>query len=164
MRRPRRSAAAIAPGSGAADFIGTESSQRIGPAAAESLRELGIEATNGLAVPLRSRGQGLGVLLVVDRLGEGPAFSADQQLTLESFATSAANAIAAAHAIEDEKAKLAIASSERERGRWARELHDETLQELGRAADHAGERFAGRLARGGAGVPWRPPTSRSGGP
>jgi signal transduction histidine kinase len=39
--------------------------------------------------------------------------------------------MAAAHAIEDEKAKLAIASSERERGRWARELHDETLQELG---------------------------------
>src|SRR4029079_2434341 len=72
-----------------------------------------------------------GVLLVVDHLGEDPAFSADQQLTLESFATSAANAIAAAHAIEDEKSKLAIASSERERGRWARELHDETLQELG---------------------------------
>ncbi|MFN8113012.1 MAG: GAF domain-containing sensor histidine kinase [Solirubrobacterales bacterium] len=122
---------AIGPGSGTADFLGMEASQRIGPAAAESLAELGIESRAGLAVPLRSRGQGLGVLMVVDHLGDDPAFSADQQLTLESFATSAANAIAAAHAIEDEKSKLAIASSERERGRWARELHDETLQELG---------------------------------
>ncbi len=122
---------AVGPDSGTTDFLGMEASQRIGPAAAESLGELGIESRTGLAVPLRSRGQGLGVLLVVDHLGDEPAFSADQQLTLESFATSAANAIAAAHAIEDEKAKLAIASSERERGRWARELHDETLQELG---------------------------------
>ena len=122
---------AVGPASGTTDFIGMESSQRIGPAAAESLGELGIESQAGLGVPLRSRGQGLGALLVVDHLGDEPAFSADQQLTLESFATSAANAIGAALAIEDEKAKLAIASSERERGRWARELHDETLQELG---------------------------------
>jgi signal transduction histidine kinase len=121
----------IAPGSELAAFIGLESSQRIGPAAAGGLEELGIRAGAGLAVPLRSRGQGLGVLLVVDRHGADPSFTAEQQLTLESFATSAANAISAAHAIEDEKSKLAIASSERERGRWARELHDETLQELG---------------------------------
>ena len=121
----------VGPGSLTADFVGMDASQRIGPAAADALGELGIESRSGLAVPLRSRGQGLGVLMVVDHLGEDPGFSADQQLTLESFATSAANAIAAAHAIEDEKSKLAIASSERERGRWARELHDETLQELG---------------------------------
>ncbi len=121
----------VGPSSGTTDFLGIEASQRIGPAAAESLAELGIEGTNGLSVPLRSRGVGLGVLLVVDRLDSEPSFSTDQQLTLESFATSAANAIASANAIEDEKAKLAIASSERERGRWARELHDETLQELG---------------------------------
>ena len=39
--------------------------------------------------------------------------------------------IAAARALEDERLRLSIASSERERQRWARELHDETLQELG---------------------------------
>lgn len=121
----------IAPGSELAAFIGLESSQRIGPAAAGALEGLKIDAGAGLTVPLRSRGQGIGVLLVVDRQGPDPSFAAEQQLTLESFATSAANAISAAHAIEDEKSKLAIASSERERGRWARELHDETLQELG---------------------------------
>ena len=119
------------PGSLTADFVGMDASQRIGPAASEALVELGIESQAGLAVPLRTRGRGLGVLLVVDHLGDEPGFSADQQLTLESFATSAANAIGASLTIEDEKAKLAIASSERERGRWARELHDETLQELG---------------------------------
>jgi len=121
----------IGPGSDTLAFIGIDSSQRIGPEAATSLQELGIEGENALSVPLRARGQGLGVLLVVDHVGPEPTFSADQQLTLESFATSAASAIVAVHAIEDEKASLAIASSERERGRWARELHDETLQELG---------------------------------
>ena len=121
----------VGPGSLTADFVGMDASQRIGPAASEALVELGIESQAGLAVPLRTRGRGLGVLLVVDHLGDEPGFSADQQLTLESFATSAANAIGASLTIEDEKAKLAIASSERERGRWARELHDETLQELG---------------------------------
>ena len=121
----------IAPGSELAGLVGVEASRRIGNAAAGSLEGLGIAAAAGLAVPLRSRGQALGALLVVDRRGADPTFTTDQQITLESFATSAANAMAAAHAIEDEKAKLAIASSERERGRWARELHDETLQELG---------------------------------
>jgi two-component system, NarL family, sensor histidine kinase DevS len=33
--------------------------------------------------------------------------------------------------VESDKLRLSIASSERERRRWARELHDETLQELG---------------------------------
>lgn len=121
----------IGPGSDTLAFVGMEASQRIGPEAARSLGELGIEATSALAVPLRAQGQGLGALLVVDHIGPELTFTADQQLTLESFATSAANAILAAHAFEDEKATLAIASSERERGRWARELHDETLQELG---------------------------------
>jgi signal transduction histidine kinase len=86
---------------------------------------------SGVVVPMRSRGVDLGVLAVFDRLDRNGDFGQDDLLTLESFASSAATALVAAQALADERISLSIASSERERGRWARELHDETLQELG---------------------------------
>lgn len=92
---------------------------------------LGINAGGGLLVPLRSRGVDVGALALFDRLGLDVRLSRDDRLALESFAASAASAIAATRAIEDEKLRLSIRSSELERQRWARELHDETLQELG---------------------------------
>ena len=52
-------------------------------------------------------------------------------VALESFGTSVGDRIVAARALEDERVSLSISYSERERKRWARELHDETLQELG---------------------------------
>lgn len=88
----------------------------------------------GLIVPLRSRGVDLGVLSVFDPIDTDDGFTADDELALESLATSAATAIAATRALEDERIRLSIASSERERTRWARELHDDTLQELGALA------------------------------
>jgi signal transduction histidine kinase len=87
--------------------------------------------TGGIAVPLRSRGVDVGVLSVFDRMERDEPFGADDVATLEAFGASAATVIAAAQALEDERLRLSIASSERERQRWARELHDETLQELG---------------------------------
>jgi signal transduction histidine kinase len=95
------------------------------------LSNLGGEADFGLLVTLRSREASLGVLAVLGRITGGARFDADDELALESFATSAAMGIAATRAIGDENVRLTIASSERERQRWARELHDETLQELG---------------------------------
>jgi signal transduction histidine kinase len=86
---------------------------------------------SGIVVPRHARGSDLGVLAVFDRLDEEHPFTADDVLALESFATSAATRIFAARALEDERVSLSIAYSERERQRWARELHDETLQELG---------------------------------
>ena len=62
---------------------------------------------------------------------DGPAFDADDEHLLTSFAASAAIAIATAQSVEAQRLRHSIRASEQERRRWARELHDETLQELG---------------------------------
>jgi signal transduction histidine kinase len=94
------------------------------------LGRLGFRADAGLVVPLIFRGQGHGVLIALDRLKDGPAFTTDDQRLLESFAASVAIAIATARSIELDRASQRIAAAEQERARWARELHDETLQNL----------------------------------
>jgi signal transduction histidine kinase len=94
------------------------------------LGRLGLHASAGLVVPLIFRGEGHGVLIAVDRLKDGPAFTADDQRLLEAFAASAATAIATARSVELERASQRLAAAEQERARWARELHDETLQNL----------------------------------
>jgi signal transduction histidine kinase len=91
---------------------------------------LGMTAENGLIVPLVFRDHSYGVLVAIDHL-EGGDFTADHQRLLESFAASAATAVATAQSAADERARQRLAAAEAERGRWARELHDETLQALG---------------------------------
>ncbi len=94
------------------------------------LGRLGVDASAGLIVPLIFRGRGHGVLVAVDRLEGGPAFSAEDQRLLEAFAVSAATAVATAVTVEAERRRQRLAATEQERTRWARELHDETLQNL----------------------------------
>jgi signal transduction histidine kinase len=89
------------------------------------------DARSALVVPLGFRGKGRGVLVALDRTQEGPAFDADDEHLLTSFAASAAIAIATAQSVEAERLRHSIRASEQERRRWARELHDETLQDLG---------------------------------
>ena len=108
------------------------------------LGRLGFRANAGIVVPLIFRGQGLGVLIAADRLEDGPSFTADDQRLLEAFAASAATAIATARSVELERTSQRLAAAEQERARWARELHDETLQNL--AALRIG--LAGQLRRG----------------
>lgn len=96
------------------------------------LASAGIEASAALIVPLRRGPATEGVLVALDRADESdPRFTRDDELVLGSFATSAAAAIVTSRALESDKVLLSIAASEQERQRWARELHDETLQELG---------------------------------
>ena len=49
---------------------------------------------------------------------------------MEAFAASAATAVATAQNVAQLASRRSIEAAETERGRWARELHDETLQEL----------------------------------
>jgi signal transduction histidine kinase len=88
-------------------------------------------ARSALVVPLGFRGKGRGVLVALDRAQDGPAFEADEEHLLTSFGASAAIAIATAQSVEAERLRHSIRASEQERKRWARELHDETLQDLG---------------------------------
>ena len=74
--------------------------------------------------------QTYGVLVALDRLQDGPAFTAEDQALLEGFATSAAIAVATARSAASELQRQRLAAAEDERSRWARELHDETLQSL----------------------------------
>jgi signal transduction histidine kinase len=57
-------------------------------------------------------------------------FTIDDQRLLEAFAASAATAIATARSAELGRTRERLAAAEQERARWARELHDETLQNL----------------------------------
>jgi signal transduction histidine kinase len=95
------------------------------------LDAIAADARSALVVPLGFRGRGRGVLVAIDRAEGGPAFDADDEHLLTSFAASAAIAIATAQSVEAERLRHSIRASEQERRRWARELHDETLQELG---------------------------------
>jgi signal transduction histidine kinase len=88
------------------------------------------DAHTALVVPLRFRGQGLGVLAAVDRLNDGPEFSAEDERLMTAFATSAATAVATARDVAAHGLRRSLEAAERERSRWARELHDQTLQDL----------------------------------
>ena len=87
-------------------------------------------ARTGLVVPLLFRGRALGVLASFDRLVDGPEFSVWDEHVLSGFAVSAAAAVATAQIVSADSRRRGIEAQEKERRRWARELHDDTLQEL----------------------------------
>jgi len=89
-----------------------------------------VDAHTALLVPLEFRSRALGVLVAFDRIGAEQEFGAEQEALLQSFAASAATAVATAQTVEHERMRGTMAAAEQERRRWARELHDETLQGL----------------------------------
>src|SRR4029079_8826044 len=90
--------------------------------------ELG--ARSALVTPMTFRNHPVGFLIVFDRLHGDRPFNEEDERLLEAFAASAAIAVATAQHAGDEALRRSIEASERERSRWARELHDETLQQL----------------------------------
>ncbi|HEX6022454.1 MAG TPA: GAF domain-containing sensor histidine kinase [Solirubrobacter sp.] len=93
--------------------------------------DLGVpDATAALLIPFAYRGVALGVLAAFDRRTGDVRFSADDENVLTSFAASAATAVATAKTVEADRLRRTIEAAEAERRRWARELHDETLQGL----------------------------------
>ncbi len=101
--------------------------------------EVGLpEAHTALLVPMIYRGRGVGVLAALDRgdeqgeFGEDyETFGEDDEQMLRTFAASAANAVAMAQSVQTDRLRSSLAAADAERRRWARELHDETLQGLG---------------------------------
>ena len=57
-------------------------------------------------------------------------FDREDERLLGAFAASAATAVATGRQVEEQRLRQSIEASEQERRRWARELHDETLQSL----------------------------------
>ena len=89
-----------------------------------------VGAETGMLVPLVYRGTPLGLLAAFDSLTGDGGFDGQQESLLVTFATSAATAVATAKTVEHERLRDSLAAAESERRRWARELHDETLQGL----------------------------------
>ncbi len=68
---------------------------------------LGIQAHAGLVVPLLFHDRSYGALVALDRLQDGPEFSAEDAQLLEAFAASAATAVAIAHTVTTDIERLA---------------------------------------------------------
>jgi signal transduction histidine kinase len=93
------------------------------------LEQLAPDATAAILVPLVFRGEPLGVLAGINGAGERQFEEEDEQL-LMSVAASAATAVATARSVAAARLRLSVEAADQARARWARELHDETLQGL----------------------------------
>jgi signal transduction histidine kinase len=120
------------------------------PSKARLREKLGAEAA--LVVPMLFRGRAVGLLVALDREAGGVEFDQEDLRLLQSFASSAATAVATAQTVESERLRQQVESAERERERWARELHDDTLQnlaairiQLATALQSGGERREARI-------------------
>jgi len=117
-------------GSLAAEAMRTGTAQRLiaVPPDTFAAREMG--ARTAIVTPMLFRNRPVGFLIAMDRMSGTGAFGEDDQRLLQAFAASAAIAVATAQTAGDEALRRSIEASESERARWARDLHDETLQAM----------------------------------
>jgi signal transduction histidine kinase len=92
------------------------------------LHELGLESRGVMVEPLSMEGHGGG--LVIALRDEG-SFRRPDENALRAFATSVAQRLQAERSVEIERLRYGMEARERERTRWAREIHDDTIQGLG---------------------------------
>jgi signal transduction histidine kinase len=92
------------------------------------LHELGLEARAVLVEPLDMEAHGGGLVIALRR--DSPFRDADRQ-ALSAFASSVAQRLAAERSVEIERLRYGMEARERERTRWAREIHDESIQGIG---------------------------------
>jgi two-component system, NarL family, sensor histidine kinase DevS len=98
-----------------------------GPEAAW-LHELGLEARAVLIEPLSMEGQGGGLIVALRSDG---SFRGPDREALSAFASSVSQRLAAERSVEIERLRYGMEARERERTRWAREIHDESIQGIG---------------------------------
>ncbi len=98
-----------------------------GPEAAW-LHELGLEARAVLVEPLSMEGHGGGLVIA---LREDGSFREPDRQALSAFASSVSQRLAAERSVEIERLRYGMEARERERTRWAREIHDESIQGIG---------------------------------
>ena len=92
------------------------------------LHELGLEARAALVEPLSMEGHGGGLVIALRSDG---GFRGPDRQALSAFAASVAQRLAAERSVEIERLRYGMEARERERTRWAREIHDESIQGIG---------------------------------
>ncbi len=92
------------------------------------LHELGLEARAVLTEPLMIDAQPGGLVVA---LSSRTSFKEPDRRALHAFAESVARRLQAERSVEIERLRFGMQARERERARWAREIHDETIQGLG---------------------------------
>jgi signal transduction histidine kinase len=104
---------------------------RVVPPGAPELAQLGVPAQAAVLVPLVFHGRTLGVLAALDPPPPAAGFSDQDAELLQAVGASAATAVMTAKSVARSLLRSSIEASEQSRRRWARELHDETLQGIG---------------------------------
>jgi signal transduction histidine kinase len=92
------------------------------------LHELGLEAQSVLVEPFSMEDQGAGLAIALRRNG---SFRKPDREALKAFADSVAVRLEAERSVQIERLRYGMEARERERTRWAREIHDESIQGIG---------------------------------